>query len=248
MLKIIKKLILIVFFIILITPICTFSQDNTNNYYIEQISNILGIPIISIISIIYDNIELGETAQLNNDSQQDITNDLKSLLEEVAEIAKIPENERTSEQWKRLIQIVLTIAYSGAESTEILLKELLVTLQQNKELMDKNNQLIKEKDSLIFENNEINKSNLDLIHQLGLLKQSYDSMISFYENVVNDIKTIPINVIFLIPVISLQGSFGLGVSYIHSISWFCIGAGLSINDMSSLPGSMSINLSIGFKF
>jgi hypothetical protein len=177
------------------------------------------------------------------------------LWEKFVKLCEIPEDERTVEQWKEIIRIILLLQYNDiVEDDNVIL--LLLTLQQEniektesiEKLMNVIETLTKKLESKIKELEKISKERDDLLKNIEDIKVEYDKQIAYLTNIIEKLKNKTYHIVTLTPTLAFTNEFDLGFQYLFNIGWLELGAIVEIQNLLGNSLGLGIGISIGIKF
>jgi len=161
-----KKFILILISIISIIFICNISYSQESPDYSTFFYLLIGSEYVDI-----------ESPELTVEEVND-------LIDELSELLNIPDDKKTTENWKRIVDIILIVVTYDFEYEEEIIKKIDKLIKENEHLInlieDKKKELDslhKEKDKLLLELDSLIQENTYYIDQLGILQQQYDSLL-----------------------------------------------------------------------
>ena len=156
--------------------------------------------------------DMFEVSIISNVSEDDklSLDEIKDLIQEFKDIMSIPENERTTDQWKRSIDIIFTVYY-GAN-----IKDLYVELQND---IDKYNELTNELQDMLNELDNIYESQKTIYDRQKEIQDDFEKILKYKKDLNNNDVQIISSVGYTI---NLGLSVGIGLLFPIS-DYFSIG-------------------------
>jgi hypothetical protein len=201
-----------------LTAYTSYGQENDSNS---------GFPID--VKIFEDGEDDNTNAEINQDK-------VEALIEEFKNIMEIPENERTTEQWNRAIEIIFLIYY-GADLS-LLFKELNIELENQQKLS-------KEMDRLYKEITILTEEEADLLKQFKELQENFSMLYESYNTMEKGFHLLPYATVGVTTGMGINAGFGLFIPVTYNI--VIGGAFIWHNPIESIQ-YFSFDFMFGWKF
>lgn len=198
--------------------------------------------VIGVLMAILGIVIIQQTAFGQEDNEEGT--DDSNLIIELKELSEIQEEDRTVDNWKRIIQIILKISMKYADNIDIIYSQWANELQKYKELNKRNEELNKQLENTIQNYKEAEATLYNTEKLLQTIIQDYQSRLKEIER--NNFS----NYVGISPILNTKGKLNINITYLHFFTYnISIGTVVSlssVNDSSNF--SLGLGICLGYLF